>query len=300
MGLRHINTKLNATNCNLSTMHLDCKVILTHSSDYQLVAWKSIEMEREQEKVKVTSLDHLRNLTPEARQTIKSITIQIPLSQEVIEEMISLQLPTSLTTLNLSYNDIGAEGMKSPVSWLPTSLTTLNLRNNRIGAEGMKSLVSWLPTSLTTLNLRGNNIESTLTFDGLLDESDLTVILNERCPKLKVLDLSNNRLTHIHLGIFDLKVLPNLVEVRLEDNDELCSPPLDVVDIHSLASLREYALSKKEKQVQLKVAVIGHEQDGKTVLTFSLMDNYESAAEIYKLNRDGTSNVKEAKEKGTK
>ena len=73
-----------------------------------------------------------------------------------------LKVNTSLTTLKLSGNFIGAEGASSLSQALVvnTSLTTLNLSDNSIDAEGATSLSQALAvnTSLTTLDLLGNSI----------------------------------------------------------------------------------------------------------------------------------------------
>ncbi|XP_068753267.1 protein NLRC3-like [Montipora capricornis] len=73
-----------------------------------------------------------------------------------------LTVNTSLTTLHLSHNSIGAEGATSLSQALAvnTSLTTLNLSGNSIDAEGATSLSQALAinTSLTTLTLFGNSI----------------------------------------------------------------------------------------------------------------------------------------------
>ena len=75
-----------------------------------------------------------------------------------------LTVNTSLTTLNLSGNSIGAEGATSLSQALAvnTSLTTLNLSRNSIGAEGATTLSQALAvnTSLTTLDLSDNSIRS--------------------------------------------------------------------------------------------------------------------------------------------
>ena len=74
----------------------------------------------------------------------------------------ALTVNTSLTTLYLSGNFIGAEGATSLSQALAvnTSLTTLELSDNSIGAEGATSLSQALAvnTSLTALDLSGNSI----------------------------------------------------------------------------------------------------------------------------------------------
>ena len=74
----------------------------------------------------------------------------------------ALAVNTSLTTLDLSRNSIGAEGATSLSQALAvnTYLTTLDLSGNSIGDAGTTSLSQALAvnTSLTTLRLYGNSI----------------------------------------------------------------------------------------------------------------------------------------------
>ena len=74
----------------------------------------------------------------------------------------ALAVNTSLTTLHLSDNSIGDEGATSlsQAFAVNTSLTTLHLYHNSIGAEGAISLSQALAvnTSLTTLHLSDNSI----------------------------------------------------------------------------------------------------------------------------------------------
>ena len=67
-------------------------------------------------------------------------------------------LPTSLTSLYLSRNNIGAEGAKELAKNLPASLTSLDLSGNNIGTKGAKELAKNLPASLTSLDLESNKI----------------------------------------------------------------------------------------------------------------------------------------------
>ncbi|XP_067039944.1 protein NLRC3-like isoform X2 [Acropora muricata] len=73
-----------------------------------------------------------------------------------------LRVNTSLTSLNLSWNSIGAEGayFLSQALRVNTSLTSLELRGNPIGADGANSLSEALKinTSLTSLDLFENSI----------------------------------------------------------------------------------------------------------------------------------------------
>ncbi|XP_068699994.1 nucleotide-binding oligomerization domain-containing protein 2-like [Montipora foliosa] len=74
-----------------------------------------------------------------------------------------LTVNTSLTTLDLAYNFIGAEGatLLSQALEVNTSLTTLDLSHNYIGAEGATSLSQALAvnTTLTNLYLYHNSID---------------------------------------------------------------------------------------------------------------------------------------------
>ncbi|MCH9808555.1 MAG: hypothetical protein K0U74_12555 [Alphaproteobacteria bacterium] len=61
---------------------------------------------------------------------------------------------TSLTSLNLGGNGLGADGARHLAGL--TRLTSLNLESNRLGADGARHLAAL--TSLTSLNLRGNDL----------------------------------------------------------------------------------------------------------------------------------------------
>jgi Ran GTPase-activating protein (RanGAP) involved in mRNA processing and transport len=78
------------------------------------------------------------------------------LTTQDIKELVVPFLNThpEIKSLNLSYNNIGAEGAKALAA--NQSLSTLNLRANNIGDEGAKALAA--NQSLSTLNLRYNNI----------------------------------------------------------------------------------------------------------------------------------------------
>ena len=82
--------------------------------------------------------------------------------QLVIFLAAALRNCSSLTTLDLSYNDFGPKGVISLAVALPNcpALTTLNLVGNEIGNEGAISLAAALPNcpALTTLKLNGNRI----------------------------------------------------------------------------------------------------------------------------------------------
>merc|ERR1740124_767220 len=69
---------------------------------------------------------------------------------------------STISTISLSYNDIGAEGAKSLADALAknTTITTISLSGNGIGAEGAESLADALAknTTITTIILSDNDI----------------------------------------------------------------------------------------------------------------------------------------------
>src|SRR5262249_50534767 len=67
-----------------------------------------------------------------------------------------------LTNLNLSVNNIGADGVKALATALKDSrLTSFNLHSNNIGADGAEALATALKDShLTDLNLQYNDIDA--------------------------------------------------------------------------------------------------------------------------------------------
>lgn len=92
---------------------------------------------------------------------------------------------TSLTSLNISYNCIGAHGIVAIAPCL-TRLTALNLRRNRFGKDGITAFAQQLTNlyGLTLLDLSGSFIDN----DGI-------TILAPQLPhliKLRSLDISDN------------------------------------------------------------------------------------------------------------
>ena len=73
-----------------------------------------------------------------------------------------LQTNTSLTILDVNYNNIGIEGAKhvSDALKINTTLTKLNMNRSDIGVEGAKHISDALKinTTLTRLNMNVNNI----------------------------------------------------------------------------------------------------------------------------------------------
>ena len=74
----------------------------------------------------------------------------------------ALETNTTITTIDLHYNSIGAEGCSSLAKALETNttITNINLFRNSIGAEGCSSLAKALETNttITTINLSSNSI----------------------------------------------------------------------------------------------------------------------------------------------
>ena len=77
---------------------------------------------------------------------------------EVMEHL-APNLPSTLTSLDISWNNIGCKGMKTLFSYLENiSLTTLKMGISAIDHEKMKYLASHIPTTLTSLDIYWNNI----------------------------------------------------------------------------------------------------------------------------------------------
>jgi hypothetical protein len=87
------------------------------------------------------------------------------ISSKDMETLVKV-LPTSLTSLNLSYNNIGDEVVEklAKLLMLSSSLKELNISNNCIKVEGSymlaKAIISTSLTSLTSLNLSHNYFEN--------------------------------------------------------------------------------------------------------------------------------------------
>ena len=93
---------------------------------------------------RLKTLPYLRNLT--------YLFVSSGLDFEAVK---SLTRQTSLTTLNVKYNNIGDERAKALAASL-SSLRHLDVSHNNIGDEGAKALT--VLTGLTTLNVKYNNI----------------------------------------------------------------------------------------------------------------------------------------------
>jgi hypothetical protein len=87
---------------------------------------------------------------------VKSLDLskQALTKEDIIQLVKALSTNTSLISLDVSDNRIGAEGAKALST--NTSLTSLDVSYNRIGAEGAKALST--NTSLISLKVRGNQI----------------------------------------------------------------------------------------------------------------------------------------------
>jgi Ran GTPase-activating protein (RanGAP) involved in mRNA processing and transport len=108
-------------------------------------------------------------------------------------------LPSSLQTLDLSNNHTDAEGATALAGHLPSSLQTLNFSINYICAEGAKALAGHLPTSLQTLDLSFNNIGS----------EGAKALAGHLPSFLQTLDLSFN-----NIGVEEKKVLEKLAKEK--------------------------------------------------------------------------------------
>lgn len=139
-----------------------------------------------------------------------------------------LRSNSSLTKLQLSYCEVGADGAAAlaEVLSMPTcALKSLDVSGNRLGSEGMLSLVSGLAsnTKLEELNLADNNIGATL--DSSASEDAMAALgdalVSPTCP-LAVVDLTLNSIEAAaaellvqYLGSDNTKVRGFLVDASL-------------------------------------------------------------------------------------
>jgi len=185
----------------------------------------------------------------------------------------ALSALTQLTSLNLWYNKIGAEGAAA-LSAL-TQLTSLDLGNNQIGAAGAAALAAL--TQLTSLNLWNNQIgdEGAAALAALTQLTSLKLWNNQigaegaaplaALTQLTSLDLLNNKIGDE--GAAALAALTQLISLNLEDNQigavgatalaaltQLTSLDLSnnpVVETTPFATLRRLtSLNLKETKVQ--------------------------------------------------
>jgi Ran GTPase-activating protein (RanGAP) involved in mRNA processing and transport len=117
--------------------------------------------------------------------TLKSLDLDLSnnsISNKVVQALVQL---TSLTSLNLSYNNIGAAGAEALAqSTTLTNLTSLDLTYNNIGPGAAAALAqSTTLTNLTSLDLSSNNIGD----DGAEGLAQSTTLTN-----LTSLDLFSN------------------------------------------------------------------------------------------------------------
>jgi hypothetical protein len=111
----------------------------------------------------------------------------------------------ALTSLDLRFNDIGAEGAKAIADALSSGragLTSLNLEDNNIGAEGAKTIANALQSGkavLSSLNLADNALCGIDAYgQGTYDASGIQALASALAVNavLTALDLSNNKLTN--------------------------------------------------------------------------------------------------------
>lgn len=100
-----------------------------------------------------------------------------------------LQTCLHLTSLDLSHNGIGPDGVLALASQLPPRLVLLDLSENALGDAGCAHLAALVPTqacsaSITKLDLRINDVSSA-------SEQGLRQLV-ARCPRLSHLDLRGN------------------------------------------------------------------------------------------------------------
>jgi len=137
----------------------------------------------------------------------------------------ALKTNTTITTLDLSYNDIGHEGAKALAEALKnnTTITTLDLVGNPIGDEGPKALAEALETNMTITKL-----DITTVFTELQD------IINQQCALSTQRALTENNIA----GALDLlTTYPN------PHDGNITSIP----EINDLIAQKLFVLDKKVK-----------------------------------------------------
>ncbi|KAL0243362.1 hypothetical protein GEMRC1_005923 [Eukaryota sp. GEM-RC1] len=104
-------------------------------------------------------LNNSSSLIPRLKQLEVSVFQRTSVSMLLIE---ALKTNTSVTSVNLGYNSIGAEGARALAEALKVnvSVTSVNLSYNSIGAEGVRALAEALKVnvSVTSVNLSYNSI----------------------------------------------------------------------------------------------------------------------------------------------
>jgi Leucine-rich repeat (LRR) protein len=222
----------------------------------------------------------------------------------------AVKVSTSLTSLNLSYNDVGDGGAKLLLSGLAAkerrvgwtwARGDLGVGERCFVAEIMNgatwgALVRVFLTEncLTDLDLSHNNIS---TYDSICELYELRMLKklnlsnNKMCGtihsricqliNLEYIDLSDNNLTNLDLALF---VLPCLKECKLRGNLNLKQPPLFEA-VKGLIHLRSYAQQQMVVFNTLKLAIVGDENVGKTVLTYRLIGNIQEAERNLNLDR---------------
>ena len=150
--------------------------------------------------------------------TLHTLTLTLRISEaHVVALAEALKQNTSLTQLDLSYNDISAQGVAALAEALKhnTSLTQLDLSDNDISDQGAADLAEALKqnTSLTQLDLTDNDISAQ-------GAAELAEALKQN-TSLTQLDLSDNDISA--QGAVDLaealKHNTSLTQLDLSDND---------------------------------------------------------------------------------
>ena len=138
-------------------------------------------------------------------------------------QALGTSLPTTLTTLNLSHNALGADGLWKLAPKLShlTQLETLCLAHNQAGDDGCLELARHLPPTLVYLDLSGNDVSDA-------GWKALVPVLHS----IETLLLSHNRIVDPQ-EVASLKTLQrlDLSHNRIETMDEPMGTNLQVLDL---------------------------------------------------------------------
>ncbi len=121
------------------------------------------------------------------------------------------KITNTLTSLVLSFNNIGDEGASALANNLPNTLQDLYLSSNNIGYEGASALANKLPNTLTYLYLSSNNI----------GDEGASALANKLPNTLQALYLSSNNIGDegAEAIISNLSRLTSLSELYLKYNN---------------------------------------------------------------------------------
>ena len=202
---------------------------------------------------------------------------------EGMKELAShLGMLSSLTELNLSLNNIGAEGTKELTPYLGnlSSLTSLNLSANNIGAEGMKKLAPQLGmlSSLTTLNLNSNNLRSNgcdILFQSLTIVSSVPLSIS----------LQDNNISILPDSLFTAHRITNL---GLKSNP-LVEPSSRFIEKSSLQEIKSLLRLQKEQLSRVRLLFVGFGNVGKTCSWRALHNSNLSANQLKELDNNNKS-----------